>query len=85
MKNSANEIKLLASLNEETKEVTACCDAVGNWTHQAIETAFTAFGRMLAEVTEKSALRLKPEDRHKYVMDCCVAINRELMELTDIY
>ena len=85
MKKSANEIKLLAVYNEETKEVSVSCAADGNWSHPSILMTLEAFGKMLCEITEKSARRLKPEDRHKYVMDCCVAINRELMELTEIY
>lgn len=80
-----SKITLNAELDENCRAVRTEAEVSGEWPTDAIVGAFEGLGKFLARITDDAASQIRKENRHTFVMDCCVTINKGLMELPEKY
>ena len=73
------------AINNDNGAVEVYTTADGAWSTAAIVGALEGFGLALGHVVESAAKDLKEERQHEFVMDCCVALNKKLMALSEKY
>ena len=80
-----SEINIRVVNNDESGKVEVYATSNGTWTAAAIVAAFEGFGKALVDLLESAVNDLPKESRCEFIIQCCLAITKKLMHLSDKY